>query len=202
MVEDLEDTRTTKEGLNDWVIPQYLKMIPALSPFHSIKPFSGVIPLAGSDYHIQPAPDCKGFINHVLGGSGFTASPAMAKYLVEKVLPDVGLKLEQKANFNSHRKDLAHFVDLSNEERSKLIVKEPAYGHIVCRCETVSEGEIVEAMRRGATTRDGVKFRTRAGMGRCQSNFCGHKVLEIMSRELGIPPEKISRKGPGSEELF
>ena len=200
-VEDVENTHTTNEGLRDWVIPQYLKMIPNLAPCHAIKPFAGVIPLAGSDYHIQSAPRSPRFVHQVLGGSGFSASPAMAKYLVEEVLPRVGLVLEEKPDFNPHRADIAHIAHMEDEGRSSLIEKDPTYGHIVCRCETVSEGEIVAAIRRGATTRDGVKFRTRAGMGRCQSNFCGHKVLGIMSRELGVPPEKVTRKGGGSEEL-
>jgi glycerol-3-phosphate dehydrogenase len=202
MVEDVENTHTTCEGLRDWVIPQYLKMIPDLAPYHSIKPFAAVIPLAGADYHIQPAPSSLRFVHYVLGASGFSASPAMARYLVEEVLPKVGLELEEKSHFKSHRKDIPHFAHLDDGARAELIAKDPAYGHIVCRCETVSEAEIVAAIRRGATTRDGVKFRTRAGMGRCQSNFCGHKVLGIMSRELGVAPDKITRKGSGSEELF
>ncbi len=100
-----------------------------------------------------------------------------------------------------YRRDIPHLSELDGERRGEVISKDPLYGHVVCRCETVSEGEIVEAICRGATTRDGIKFRTRAGMGRCQGNFCGHKVLEIMSRELGIPVGEITRKGNGSEEL-
>jgi len=201
-VDDPEDVRTTREGLFDWVIPQYQKMIPALPVDNTIKPFAAVLPLAGLEFHIAPSPDSPKFMNVVLGVSGFTASGVMAKYLVEEVMTMAGLRLVEKPGFNSRRKGIPHFSMLENEERAQLISRNPSCGHIVCRCETVSEGEIVEAIRRGATTRDGVKFRTRAGMGRCQSNFCGHKVLEILSRELGVSPKEISRKGPGSEELF
>jgi glycerol-3-phosphate dehydrogenase len=201
-VGDVEDVRTTREGLKEWVIPQYLKLIPGLAPDNSIKPFAGLIPLAGDDYYIKSAPDSPRFVNLVLGASGFTASPAMARYLVEEVLPAAGLTLEHKRDFNPYRRDISHFSELDNVERGKLISKNSLFGHIVCRCETVSEGEIIEAIRRGATTRDGIKFRTRAGMGRCQGTFCGHKVLEIMSRELGVPAEEITRKGGGSEELL
>jgi glycerol-3-phosphate dehydrogenase len=201
-VADVEDVRTTREGLKEWVIPQYLKLIPSLAPENSIKPFAGLIPLAGDDYYIKSAPDSPRFVNLVLGASGFTASPAMAQYLVEEVLPAAGLTLEHKRDFNPYRRDIPHFSELDNVERGKLISKNLLFGHIVCRCETVSEGEILEAIRRGAATRDGIKFRTRAGMGRCQGNFCGHKVLEIMSRELGVPAEEVTRKGGGSEELL
>ena len=80
-----------------------------------------------------------------------------------------------------------------------MIAQDSRYGHVVCRCEKVSEGEIIEAVKRGATTVDGVKFRTRAGMGRCQSNYCFPEVTAILARELGIPFEKVTKKGQGSE---
>ena len=81
---------------------------------------------------------------------------------------------------------------------AELVRRDSRYGHTVCRCEKVSEAEIVEAIRRGATTLDGIKFRTRAGMGRCQSNFCGPEVAAILARELHQPYEKVTKKGPGS----
>ena len=201
-MEDTEDVGTTREGLFEWVIPEYQRIIPGLTVDNTIKPFAAVLPLAGADFHLKPATDSPKFINIVLGASGFTSSVVMAKYVVEEVMTKVGMRLEEKPDFSPQRKDIPHFSELDNAARAELVSKDPSYGHIVCRCETVSEGEIVEAVRRGATTRDGVKFRTRAGMGRCQSNFCCHKVLEIMSRELGVPPNEISRKGRGSEELF
>jgi glycerol-3-phosphate dehydrogenase len=201
-IEDKEDLRTTREGMEEWIIPQYQRMIPGIKPKDVIKPFAGYIPSTGGDYHVKPAPDEERFINMVLGGSGFTSSPAMAEYLVEEILPEVGLKLEENEGFNPYRKSIPRIVELSNEERAKLIAQDPRYGHIVCRCETVSEGEIVEAIKRGATTRDGIKFRTRAGMGRCQGGFCGPRVLKILSRELKIPVNKITKKGNDSREVL
>lgn len=200
-MEDLTDSSITREGIYDWVIPQYRTMIPDLAPDTAIKPFAAVIPITGPEFHIQSAPDAPRFLNLMLGVSGFTASVVMAEYLVRDVMAAIGLELNEKSDFNPERKDIPHFHLLSDEKRAELIAGDPRYGRVICRCETVTEGEIVEAIRRGATTRDGVKFRTRAGMGRCQSNFCSHKVLDILWRELGMPMEKITRKGAGSEEL-
>ncbi len=83
-----------------------------------------------------------------------------------------------------------------------MIAQDPRYGHVVCRCETVTEGEIVEAIRRGATTLDGIKFRTRAGMGRCQSGFCGPRVVDILARELNIEPSQVTKSGGHSWQLL
>ena len=201
-VADLEDDRTTAEGLNGWVVANCLKLIPGLEPQEGIKPFCGVIPMAGAEFHIQPVPDAPGFVHLVLGASGFTASVAMARHLVQKVMPAVGMKLEQRTDFNPLRKAKPSIHTLDDRQYARQIAEDPLYGRIACRCETVSEGEIVAAVRSGATTRDGVKFRTRAGMGRCQSNFCGHKVLDIMRRELGVTADKITRNGSGSEEVY
>ena len=89
---------------------------------------------------------------------------------------------------------------MSDEEKNALILKDGAFGHVVCRCETITEGEIVDAIRRpcGARTVDGVKRRTRAGMGRCQGGFCGPRVIEILSRELGIPVPEVRKDGADS----
>lgn len=200
-VADLEDARTTREGLEDYILPRARRLIPGLPLNMNIKPFSAFIPMVGPEYHIQAAPGHPHFINLVLGVSGFTSAVYMGQYLVREVLADAGLPLEEKPDFSPYRKDLPHLAHLGHEAKAGLIAQNPAYGRIVCRCEQVSEGEIIEAMKRGATTRDGVKFRTRAGMGRCQANFCGHKVLEIMAREMGAPLESITKKGPGSHEL-
>ena len=96
------------------------------------------------------------------------------------------------------------YADLTMEERGELIRRQPAYGNIICRCEMISEGEILDAIHRplGATTMDGVKRRTRAGMGRCQSGFCSPKTMEILERELKIRQEKITKNGAGSEMIL
>ncbi len=204
-VEDIPEVGergTTREGLEEWVIPRCRRLVPSLPPQMSIKPFAGYLPKGGDDYILRPSPAHARFINVVLGSSGFTSSPAAGEYVVNEVLPAAGLELKGKPDFNPLRQDIPHIRDLTDEQRAELIEKDPLYGHIVCRCETVSEGEIVEAVRRGARTRDGVKFRTRSGMGRCQGGFCGPRVLRILSRELGVPREQITRKGQGSAELL
>ena len=102
----------------------------------------------------------------------------------------------EKTDFNPRsRKRIPKVSELPEEERKKLIAQDPRYGHIVCRCEEVSEGEIVEAIKRGARTVAGVKYRTRAGMGRCQRGFCGPRVLEILARELDIPMTEVTQMG-------
>jgi len=110
--------------------------------------------------------------------------------------------LEANPRFSPFRKASPIFNKLSEEEQRGWVTKDSGYGHVVCRCETVTEGEIVEAIRRGATTLDGIKFRTRAGMGRCQGGFCTPRVAKILARELGQPEEKITKKGRKSRVLL
>ena len=110
------------------------------------------------------------------------------------------LGLQKNEAFTAKRKGIVKAAELSVSERNELIKKEPAYGQIICRCESVSEGEILDAIRRplGATTLDGVKRRVRAGMGRCQAGFCSPRVMEILARELGKDLSEITKKGPES----
>ena len=107
------------------------------------------------------------------------------------------MKLTEKENWISKRKGILNPQNLSIEERNELIKKEPAYGQIICRCESISEGEILDAIHRplGARSLDGVKRRTRAGMGRCQAGFCSPRVMEILHRELGLPLEEVTKSG-------
>ena len=94
--------------------------------------------------------------------------------------------------------------EMSESERDELISSDPSYGKIICRCETITEGEIIDSIRRplGARSLDGVKRRTRAGMGRCQGGFCSPRVMEILSRELGVPLDSITKNGGSSKILF
>ena len=138
------------------------------------------------------------FINVSIGYPGVSAAPATAQEVI-RLLQAEGLKLEEDPNFNPTREAPPSFADLPPEEQRALIERDQRYGRIVCRCETVTEGEVVEAIRRGATTLDGVKFRTRAGMGRCQGGYCTPRVLRILAKELGIPETQVTKKGKGSE---
>ena len=126
---------------------------------------------------------------------GLSSAPAVGVMVAELLREKMGLK--EKADFIPQRKGIVRPSDLSLEECNALIREQPAYGVVVCRCESVTEGEILDAIRRpvGARSLDGVKRRTRAGMGRCQSGFCSPRVMEILERELGIRMEEITKSG-------
>ena len=128
------------------------------------------------------------FISICIGYPGVSAASATGREVAE-LLRREGLRLEANPGFSPFRKASPVFNQLSNEQQKELIAQDSRYGHVVCRCETVTEGEIVEAVRRGATTLDGIKFRTRAGMGRCQGGFCTPRVVKILGRELGLPED-------------
>ena len=115
----------------------------------------------------------------------------------------MGLQLNKKENWDGHRAEPFAFKKMTDEQKDAYIQKNPAYGKIVCRCETVSEGEILEAIRSNpkATDIDGVKRRTRSGMGRCQGGFCSPYVMKLIAREQGIPMEQVTKSGKGSEPL-
>lgn len=112
--------------------------------------------------------------------------------------------MPEKPDFKDTRKPPVRFRHLNDEQREELIRQNSAYGRIVCRCETITEGEIIDAVRAPAGARDvdGVKRRTRAGMGRCQGGFCSGKVVEILSRELGIPMNEVTKFGGGSKIIY
>jgi glycerol-3-phosphate dehydrogenase len=140
------------------------------------------------------------FLNAVIRLPGYSVCAAVAKHVVG-LLGNQGLQLTEKSDYEPHRKSIPLFADLPDDEKDALIRQDPRYGHVVCRCETVTEGEIVEAIRRGARTVQGLQFRTRAGMGRCQKGFCGPRLVKILARELDIPETEVTFKGPGSEIL-
>ena len=148
------------------------------------------------------------FLNCAIRLPGIIQAPAVAEYVVH-LLGNAGLKLTEKMDFNPFRHQIAPFRKLSDFHKNQLIRKDPRFGNVVCRCETITEGEICEAIRRGAHSVDGVKQRVRAGMGRCQGGFCGPRVVKILARELGIPEEKVRFRQEGtyvipykSKELF
>ena len=133
---------------------------------------------------------------------GLTSAPAIGEYVAQMVM-DIA-PAAMKDDFVATRKAIPNPLEMSLEERKALIAKNPSFANIICRCESISEGEILEAIHRpvGATTLDGVKRRTRAGMGRCQGGFCSPKVTAILAKELNVPLEDIRKSGTGSVILY
>jgi glycerol-3-phosphate dehydrogenase len=141
------------------------------------------------------------FLNVSIRLPGFIGALPMARHVAE-MLFEAGLQLKARPDFNPYRKAIPRFRDMSDDERRELISKNPLFGHVVCRCETVTEAEIVEAIHRGAITEEGIKMRTRAGMGRCKRGFCGPRVINILARELNISPLEVTKRSVDSRFLL
>ncbi len=197
--EDLDDKdgiNTTAEGLED-ILMRGERSVERLPKNKVITSFAGLrANEGGGDFIIKEAEDVKGFIDVAgIASPGLSASPAIGVYvaeLMQKIAP-----APKKTDFIATRKGIPNMAIATMEERKRLIKENPAYANVICRCELVTEGEILDAIKRpvGATTLDGIKRRTRAGMGRCQSGFCSPKVVEILARELGVEISQISKMG-------
>lgn len=199
-IEDKEGTNTTREGL-DQVITKCgmnVKNIPMRSVITS---FAGLRAHEdGHEFLIGELEDAKGFIDCAgIESPGLTSSPAIGE-MVAEILREK-LNLEKNENFVATRKGVLDPDSLSKEERIDLIRKNPAYGNIICRCEMITEGEILDAIHRplGAKSLDGVKRRTRAGMGRCQAGFCSPRTMEILARERHVSMFDITKSGGESK---
>lgn len=197
-----QDFNTTPNGFNQ-IYANVGKLIKGLNKKDIITSFAGLRAYNNQtdDYIIKPSQKVPHFIHVSIGSPGVVASPAIAEKVENILLNHYHLDVQEKEDFNPCREAITIFRELSQEEKEQLIKKDERYGHIVCRCETVTEGEIVEAVRRGARTLDGVKYRTRAGMGRCQGGFCTPRVLNIMARELHVPVTELTKKGTYSTLL-
>lgn len=198
-IEEKEGTNTTGNGLAQ-VIKKAGRNVKNLPLRQVITSFAGLRAHEDrQEFIIEEAADAPGFIDCAgIESPGLTSAPAIGERVAEILREKLGL--EEKENFISKRKGILRPASLSFEERNALIRENPAYGNIICRCEMVTEGEIREAIRRplGAKSLDGVKRRTRAGMGRCQSGFCSPKVMEILAQELGVDLAEITKAGEGS----
>ncbi len=198
---DRYDTSVRREEIEE-IFDRYSILTPDFPRDTVITFFTGIRACTFTeDFIIRPARYTKGFI-HVAGiqSPGLTAAPAIAEKVVE-ILKNEGLVLVEKKDFNPTRKHRIPILrELSMEDKNRLIEKNPSYGKIICRCEQVSEGEIIDAIHSPipATTIDAIKRRTRAGMGRCQGGFCLPKIAGILSRETGIPLEDIMKENKGS----
>jgi glycerol-3-phosphate dehydrogenase len=168
-----------------------------------IASFTGIRPVSDTnDFIIEESKKVSHFINAAgIQSPGLTAAPAIALMVVQ-LLGSAGLRLNVKSDFKKYDKPHRRFSLAGNKEKELLFGLNKSYGNIICRCETVTEAEVVAAIRNGARTIDGIKLRTRAGMGRCQAGFCLHHVMRIMARELNVPEETLTKRGGGSIEVM
>ena len=190
---------TSREGIDE-ILDKSKKSIKELPVARILNTFSGIRPKTKEgDFIIEEVEDAKNFINVIgIDSPGLTAAPAIGVYVVNMIKEK--LDLVEKKNFKKTREKIVRFAELSLEEKNKLIKEKPAYGHMVCKCEFVTEGEIVEAIHRPikALTVDAIKRRTRASMGGCQGVGCTLPISKILSRELGIDISDINKNSEGS----
>ena len=195
------DTATTADGL-EFVRTTAAKSVPQIAFGQSIRNFAGVRAHGAevNDFILQ---EQEGFVDAAgICSPGLSAAPAIAEYLVE-LLREAGLELVPKEDFVCQRRRV-RFKELSPEQRAELVRQDPAYGRVICRCETITEGEILEAMKGLIPPRsvDGVKRRVNAGRGRCQGGFCGPRVVEILARELDLTPQQVQQDQKGTWLLW
>jgi glycerol-3-phosphate dehydrogenase len=199
------DSQTTRRGLAE-VAAGAKKLVPSLKESDIIAEFAGVRASGrrNHDFVIETALNVKGMLNLAfIDSPGLASAPAIALKAVEK-LKNAGEKFSYKKDFNPRRSAPPCFSKLSHREKALLVRKNPEYGRIVCRCEEVTEGEVLDAMRSpvGTATYDGIKRRTWLGTGRCQGSFDYPRVIGIIAEEKGIPVTEVTKKGPGSELVF
>ena len=202
-VEDIDNVATTLSGLDE-VAASSKRSVPGLDLRQSIRNFSGVrANTSESDFIIRPAKE-EPRVLHVAGikSPGLSAAPAIADYAIE-LLRKMGAELVEKGEWDGSRTQI-RFRKMSSQEKAELIQKDPRYGRVICRCETITEGEIVAAIHSPIPpcSVDGIKRRAGAGMGRCQGGFCGPRVLEILARELHCDPMEITQDGSKTKLLL
>jgi len=200
-VEDREDLRTTGPQL-DFVRQAARQSVPNIPFGLNITTFAGLRAESSTrDFIIGPAEDVPNFINAAgMKSPGLSAAPAVAEEVAKHVAVALGGDLKERKNFDPHRRPAAHFAEASPEKQAELIASDSRFARIVCRCEYVTEAEVVDAIHRkvGALSVDGVKRRARPGGGRCQGGFCSPRVMEILARELEIDMGEVVKDGPGS----
>lgn len=197
-IEDKEDRSTTAAGL-ERVMKEARENVDGVMYNKTITSFCGLRSVGSTGDFIINSP-AERFVNVAgIESPGLSSAPAIAEY-VANLLSGIGLKLEKKADYIATRPAMHAFREASLEEKNEIIKKDPAYGRIICRCETVSEGEILNAIRTNPKPRDldGVKRRTRAQMGRCQGGFCSPYIVELLAREMNVPYEEITKFGGNS----
>jgi len=199
-VDDKADLATTREQLEK-ILSSARAMVPSVSEYDVITSFAGLRPTLEEDFYIEPSAKAPALIQVAgIQSPGLTASPAIGEY-VKDLLKKEGLRLSEKSDYDPFVGKRPHVKDLTPYEVDKLAQADPAYANMICRCEKVSEAEIVQAIRAGHTTLDGIKYFTRAQMGRCQGGFCTYKIIKIIMRETGLSWDEITKNGDGSRIL-
>lgn len=197
-IEDKTDNSTTAEGFGK-IIAEARENVPSIPYNKTITSFCGLRAAGDSGDFIITSP-VSDFINVAgIESPGLSASPAIAEY-VETMLRDMGASLTEKADYIATRKPMHAFREASIEEKNEIIKRDKSFGKVICRCEGVTEGEILEAIRTNprAVDLDGVKRRTRAQMGRCQGGFCSPYIVELIANEMNIPYESVTKFGGNS----
>lgn len=195
IVDDKEDNSTSKENFTK-VFSSARRLVPSVSERDIISSFSGLRPsIEGDDFYIELSKKIPRFIQVAgIQSPGLTASPAIAEY-VKDLLKTNGLILVEKPDYDPYIEKVERFRNQTRSEIDQLIKDNPAYGEIICRCESITEAEVVAAIRKGHHSLDGIKFYTRAMMGRCQGGFCTYKILKIIARETGCSLDEITKRG-------
>jgi glycerol-3-phosphate dehydrogenase len=203
-IDDKTDLSTTAPGLRG-IQQTVARTVPGYRIRDVITSFTGLRAHSDADDFIMKPSAVNAKMIHAAGveSPGLTAAPAIAEYVFALVKQALG-QISEKADWAPGRPEPVRLKELNTEQRRAVIAENPAYGRIICRCETVSEGEILDAIHApaGARDLDGVKRRTRAGMGRCQGGFCGTKVLELLAQELELPWPDITKFGGASQILY
>jgi glycerol-3-phosphate dehydrogenase len=199
-IDDKTDLATTREQLEK-ILSSARAMVPSISEYDVITSFAGLRPTLEDDFYIAPSARVPSFIQVAgIESPGLTASPAIGEY-VKDLLKKEGLRLSEKPDYDPFLASRIHVKDLTPFEVDTLAKGDPAWANMICRCEKVSEAEIVEAIKAGHTTLDGIKYFTRAQMGRCQGGFCTYKIIKILMRETGLPWDQITKNGGTSHVL-
>ncbi|MFW6366628.1 MAG: NAD(P)/FAD-dependent oxidoreductase [Spirochaetota bacterium] len=196
--DDKEDAATSSENFEK-VFYGARRLVPSVSERDIITSFAGLRPaMEGNDFYIALSKKAENLVQVAgIQSPGLTAAPAIAEY-VKDILKEAGLPLQEKPGYIPEIDRLPRFRESLHDEIDVLIRENPHYGEIICRCEQISAAEIIDAVRKGHTTLDGVKFYTRAQMGRCQGGFCTYKILKLIEQETGTPVERITKRGKES----